>query len=90
MVRREENNNKKFTCFNELNFFSGWLEAGFSWNWGIPPSQEKLYNWFYLKNVIGTVYVYHCGIFLIILTQKILNLVSDQDAFYMAGSTLGV
>jgi hypothetical protein len=37
-----------------------------------------------------TVYVYNCEIFFTILAQKILDLVSDQEAFYKPGSTLGV
>jgi hypothetical protein len=88
LAHRYENN-------EEINMFlraecSLRRAGGFSWNWEVPLSQENFKTGSIQKNFIGTVYVYHCEIFLIILTQKILNLVSGQDAFYKPGSTLSV
>jgi hypothetical protein len=63
-AHRKENN-------EEINFFqraecSLWRAGGFSWNWEVPLSQEKLKIGYIQKKFIGTVYVYYCEIFLII------------------------
>ncbi len=72
-ARRKENI-KELKCYKELNVLFGGLEAS--------PGTGKKLKTFSVRKTFK--YVYNCEIFFIILAQKILNLVLNQDAFYTA------